>query len=212
MFNFKLIKSWARSPWLATLAVAIAAGVLLMQRDAVEAQDSGQARGATAVVDLEAVVQRLAEQEEFRGALEKRQNTIKQRQQAEQAEVENLQNALRVLKPGSDDHTKKQEELMQRVIEYQAWLQFEQQRLQRDSTTHIMNLYRKSSAAASELAKSGGYEVLLFRQGEPDYSQLQAKELSTVIQNRKVLWADPKVDLTDQVVQQMNNAYANRGG
>ncbi len=203
----------ARTRWWGLLpAMLIAVGVIFWSYQHTTAQDAAKSAGSVAVVDLESVVTQLQEQQQFRDDLDNRRRDIAQRQEEENAAIQKLQNELKVLKVGGDKHRLKQDELAQQVIEFNAWLQFEQQRLQRDSVTHFMKLYRMSTASATEIAKARGFEVLLYRQGEPDWTKVNPKDLSTVIQNRKVLWSSPDTDLTDQVIQQMNTAFQNRGG
>ena len=59
------------------------------------------------------------------------------------------------------------------------------------------------------VAKENGYDVVLYKEQEPDFQNVKAEAINQMIQLRKVLWSADDLDLTDQAVTRMNNEYKN---
>ncbi|MEM1212178.1 MAG: hypothetical protein AAGI68_07750 [Planctomycetota bacterium] len=167
----------------------------------------GAAGGPVAVADVEAVIRKLAVQDAFQAELNKRRATIEAEKSQREADIEQLKARLKVAAPGSDQAREIENNIVLQTIQLEALLKFEQARLTRDTSLHFAKVYQDVIQAAGRIAAQNGYKVLMYKSPEPDLEKLAPKDLATVFQNRKVLWHDGAVDLTQQIILQMNNEF-----
>ena len=194
-----------------TWAVVAAAAVLV--GGYVTATASGLLKGtptAAAVVNVQAVFDALKEKTTIEAELQQRGEKLQAEQQDRQKQIQQMRSELDLLTPGTENFRKKQEELERTAIELQAWVQYENQKLQRERGIQIEGIYNKTLKAVADVAKANGYQLVLFSEGPPDLRWENAQQLSALVQLRKVLYYDPALDITELVTQKMNNDYQNR--
>lgn len=162
---------------------------------------------AVAVADLQEIFASLKEKTALEADLRSRGEKLQQEEQQRRKDIGQMRQDLEVLAPGTSAYQQKEEELSKAVLNLQVWSQFEQQKLNRERGLQIENLYRQSLDSISRVAQDNGYDLVLFKEGGPDFQYENAQQLSTLIQVRKVLYASDAVDITSQVIQRMNNEY-----
>ncbi|MEM6393689.1 MAG: hypothetical protein AAF797_13020 [Planctomycetota bacterium] len=186
------------------LCAALALALVLVTGQRLDAQ-AGQ--NTVAVADVESVIRKLAVQDLFQAELNKRQARIQADKQQREAEIEQLQARLKVAAPGTDQAREIENNIVLKTIQLEALLKFEQARLTRDTSLHFAKVYQDVIQSAGRIAAQNGYAVLMYKSPEPDLEKLAPKDLAQVFQNRKVLWHDGAVDLTQQIILQMNNDF-----
>ena len=130
------------------------------------------------------------------------------------AEVEILQKeiavqeaGLKALKRGSSDYMKQYEELINNQAQFEAKKQFlSQQRVLEDGQWTEL-LYKEVLRITKELAKQKGLAIV-FEVAEPDFPMTNTDELMMALQTHKVLYSGGCVDLTADVVVEMNKIGA----
>lgn len=162
---------------------------------------------AVAVCNIEQVVEALTEKQQLDAEMKQHRDALAAEQQSRQKRIEKLEFDLNALKPGTDAYKQKQEELQRAALELQVWTRFEQARAGRELGLQTERLYRKILEAIGRVGQDNGYDVVLFRESNVDMQFENPQQLSALIQLRKVLYANPSIDLTDQVIQRMNNEY-----
>ncbi len=172
---------------------------------------AGKARPvAVGVVDVQRVFDALAEKVQADADLQTKADRLQQEGQERERKIQDLQKDLEVLAaPGSPAHAQKQDELEKMAIEFQTWRNFQSQKLQRERAVRYEQLYRKMSESLGKLAKENGFDLVMFKEGPFDTRNVKPEQLGTVIQLRKVLWAADDLELTDMLVQRMNNEFKN---
>lgn len=159
---------------------------------------------AAAVVDLPRVIENLKEQQAVRADLTGRQEQLKQQLDAKRKAANSLQGDLDLLQAGTPAYSTKQSELDKAVIDLQVWGEFEGRKLRMEEQLQVEALLRKVNDAVARVAQDNGYDVVFFkgqqigmqRDGQPAQANL-----------RYVAYAAESIDLTDQVVQRMNNEF-----
>ena len=164
---------------------------------------------AVAVVDVERVFNELKEREAIEADLQGRAEQLKQQEQERAAEINRLRADLDILVPGNPNYESKLEELERKALEFQAWRQFHNQKLNRERGTEIEMLYRKMLDSIGRVASQQGFDLVLFKEKPADFRNAKPEALPTLIQVRKVLWSKDALDLTDQTIVSMNNDFAN---
>jgi Skp family chaperone for outer membrane proteins len=110
---------------------------------------------------------------------------------------------LKALRPGTSDYMKQYEDLLNKQARFEATKQFvSQQRVLKDRRW-TEDLYKETLRITKELAKQKGLAVVL-EADEPNFPMPSADELMMALQTHKVLYSDGCVDLTAEVVTEMN--------
>lgn len=165
---------------------------------------------AVAIVEVQRVIDSLKEKVAIEAQMQQHNEQVQKEKTDRERAVKQMQDELQLLTPGTENHRKKLEAAERAVIELNAWLQFENNKLVRERGTQIEALYQKMLKATADVAKSNGYQIVLFGEGPADFRAENPQQLSTLIQIRKVIWYDPALDITDMVTQKMNNDFQNR--
>ena len=186
--------------------VVLVAFIGLASVNADQASANGKAIGA---VDVQTVFDALQEKIQIEADLKTQIEDLNREEQDRKARLQSLQADLEILAPGTGAFNEKREQLEQEVIELQVWRQVQNQRVARERSIHIERLYRKVLDAIGRLAESDRMDMVLFKEKPVDFSGTKPEALNTLIQMRKVLWVADQLDLTDQVIQMMNNEFEN---
>lgn len=197
-----------RSTFKLIAMTALLAGGLVV---ATQATSSLLARPtAVAVVNIEDVVASLTEKQQLDAEMKTKRDSLAAEQQTRQKQIEKLEFDLNALRVGTPAYEAKQEQLQRAVLELQVWIRFEQQKVGRELGLQTERLYKKILTACQNVGKDNGYDLVLFEESEVDINNTEnPQQLQMLIQLRKVLYANPQIDLTDQIIQRMNNEYEN---
>lgn len=184
------------------LALTLSAAALVTAQNAPAARPT-----AVAVVDLSAVLNKLEEKTTIEADLQVQTQQLKQEQTTKEQEINQLRADLDVLSPDSEAYQTKQNTLEEKAVELQAWTAYQTQKLNRQAADQIERLYRKMLDAVEQTAKARGADLVLFKEQAVNFRGAKREQLPLLIQNRKVLYSAPDLDLTDEVLALMNNQY-----
>ncbi|MEM9252045.1 MAG: OmpH family outer membrane protein [Planctomycetota bacterium] len=160
-----------------------------------------------AVVDLRSVLERLDE----RQAVEAKARQAQQAAEAERAtrlqEIESLRRDLLML--DGDARRAKEDEVVLRQAELEAFLKVQQNKMQRDAAAMIEGMRDKMEAAVEAVAKERGIQLVMTRSIQvtlpgPDGRPRQ-------VPAPQVVWVAPEADITDAVIDRMNAEFARQG-
>ena len=102
-------------------------------------------------------------------------------------------------------------------MESDAWARFALRERDLEQSLILEDKFIKTKEAVSSLAESNGWKVVLFDDSGLSFSYDDSSKASRSIQfqsqimNRKILWNDQSVDVSDLVIDRMNNEYASKG-
>jgi Skp family chaperone for outer membrane proteins len=159
---------------------------------------------SVAIVDLQRVFENLKEQQQVKADLQARGEELQREREQRRKDLATLQGDLDLLQPGSPAYKAKEAELNKALIDIQVWQQFESQRLQLEERLQVENLIRKTNEAIERVAQDAGYSLVLFT-NQP--VNLRAGDSQQQINIRMVAYHSDAIDLTDQVIQRMNNEF-----
>lgn len=172
---------------------------------------------ATAVVtvDLQRVLDGLNQRAKAQVELDAmREETI--------SEDENRQATLKTLKAELDaapdaEKDAKRESMAMAALDYNAWRAFALERIDIEKSIMLRNLYRSIDTAIDKLAEANGYDIVLSNDSDAELminSEAQVPremQIRQQILGKKVLYRSNLVDITDELIERMNNAF-NVGG
>ncbi len=164
---------------------------------------------AAAVVDVQMVFESLKEKMQIEADLKGRLEQLNQDEQNQKQSLQELQSDMEILAPDTPAYNEKQDQLERKVIELQSWISFQTQKLNRERGMQIERLYRKAVDAIGRVAQQSSYDIVFFKEKPVNFAGAKPEALNTLIQVRKVLWSAADLDLTDEVIQMMNNEYTN---
>ena len=192
------------------LAVAaLATGFLLLGLATVGAANLVAKPTPTAVVEVERVFNALKQKAEFDAQQKAKQEALRATAQEKQKAIETMSSDLDMLTPGSPAYEAKQTDLKRAALEIQLWGRFEEQEMGSSAALELETLYRNTLAAVERIAQESGYELVLFKDGLPNFRYENLQQLAALIQSRRVLYAADTVDITDDVIRRMNNDFDN---
>ena len=120
--------------------------------------------------------------------------------------IKQLQFDMELINPDSPQSKKKRQEIERKVVEYQVEIQYRRQQIVREQMRRYELLYKKLRDTCSEVAQANGFDLVLFKETEKlNYKAPQ--DLVNQIGGRKVLWAAERLNITDQVIQKLNNVW-----
>ena len=109
------------------------------------------------------------------------------------------------------------QELEERIalasIEYATWVRFTNQKTDVEQSLVLQDLYRAVKQAAAELARSEGYDLVVVDDSlrqlrmSADSAISREEQVRQQIGSRRLLFADPGLDVTDDLIATMNRAY-----
>ncbi len=187
-------------------AVLVTTGLLTLA--GVQAQQGTRAQPTSvAVVDLERVFESSKEKLKFDQDQRTAREQLQKQAETKQKAASTMKSELDTLAPGTPAYTQKQQELELAAVEFQAWSQYEQVKVNREAAVRIEGLYRKSIDAIDRMAQEMGYDLVLYREAQTKFQYENIQQLLQQIGFRKVLYATDGIDITDQVIQRMNNEF-----
>ena len=162
---------------------------------------------AVAVVDVQQVFDTLTENTQIRADMQSRAESFQQQAEQKRSEIEQLRQRLKALSPGTEAYKQTEEQLQKAVLEHQVWTRFEQRKLQVEYGLQMEKLYRRMLDTIGKVSNETGYDLVLYKEQPPQFEGNDPQQMRSQIAIRKVLYASDQVDITDQVVQRMNNQY-----
>ena len=189
-------------------AAVVALGLLQLRPEAVVAQaTAGGEASRVATVDLQRVLNesdRFARMQEDQQA---RQQKLADEQQQKQGEVKASQNQLDALGPDTPAWEAKRREVLEMAAGVRAWEEISKQIESSEQARDFLSLYEAANAAVEAVAKERGVDVVLATADLPEMSTLvraDRNQISAILQNRKVLYAGDRADLTQAVLLRLN--------
>jgi Skp family chaperone for outer membrane proteins len=99
--------------------------------------------------------------------------------------------------------------------EFQLWTQQEQIKLQRKQKRKVRELFSKIEKAIGEVAQRDGYELVVADvrpELQQNLDQVTPEALGALMSSRNVLYASPKMDISDAVIALLDSKYKRGGG
>lgn len=156
-----------------------------------------------ATVDLETTINSLDEWADMlaseTGINDELQVEVKRRQD----EIELLDADLADYPSGSEKFKAAFKKYQMAGIELQGYVQFQQLKSQQRTSELILNLYEKIKDMARQLADEHGYDIILMNDSVLEIPE-NPENIIREISNRRILFARTQMDITDQLIQQMN--------
>jgi Skp family chaperone for outer membrane proteins len=166
---------------------------------------------AVAVVDMQQVFATLKAKGTLEATLEDEKATIQVEAQKKATALENLQQEINLLEPGTPNFEQRQKTLEDQNIQFQVWQRVQQMVINQRKAQGYEQLYKDVLGATGEIAAQEGFDIVLFKEAPVDFRTSKPENVGAAIQSRKVLWAADRLDITEKVVGLLNNRHEHGG-
>jgi Skp family chaperone for outer membrane proteins len=162
-----------------------------------------------AIVDVQRAIDGLDEHKERLAEFVKSVDSLKAR--AKTADDERAADDTRInIMAAGPDRDKARKAYLDKYSRARFELKFTENSLAEQEVDDRRAMYLKLDAAVEELAKQRGYQMVLASDEKikmPDEPGTTFNELRTTIQLKRMLYTDPGLDITDELVLFMNNQW-----
>ncbi|MEE8154845.1 MAG: hypothetical protein V3T53_07770 [Phycisphaerales bacterium] len=204
-----------RSEYFTLLAVILLAVILIGPDTSAPATATSAQSTPTsiAIVDLKKLWDELDEQRALQQEIQRLERDLLEKLQLRKDAVATLQADRDTLEPGSQRFLERSGELLLAKKDAQAFAEYSVSTLDLQLALNLQKMYWKTNDAVRQLAV-GRFQLILYRDVLATFRLQESSRLSRIAQvrqqiaSRTMLHAEPSIDLTDELVQRMNNAYA----
>ncbi|MEK7271098.1 MAG: OmpH family outer membrane protein [Planctomycetota bacterium] len=193
-----------RATWIASLGVlGVSAALLWAQADAPKAPPPSPVIGC---VDLDRVAAGYIRGQQKHREAEKAIGEIETRLRAERDRLEKMGREIEMLKPGSEESERRRKEQAMAIAGFEVEARRAQGERDRIGYEHVQARYREMLEALEHVAKKAGLTIVL-RGEAPDPNDKNPERFTGSVQVRDVLWLSPGHDITQAVVDRLNEIY-----
>lgn len=186
----------------------IGTGLLVTRAGAGAESLRAPASGAVVTVDLELVVDKLEERSAREAELKADVEGAKKKLEAMTAELDSEKSKLDLIKDEIQRAASKKA-LREKVLRAEIERQILERQLVERQVQIICEIYKKIDKAAEELAKQNGYAMVLASDERVEVPcEGDPKALRQAIALKRMLYVDPAMDVTTQLITLMNNQWA----
>ena len=134
--------------------------------------------------------------DELVATLEARMQTIKQ-----------MEEELALHQPGSPKHRELTEQWARASHEHQADAEFYQLKQSLEAGRRVNQIFSNITKAAEQLAKERGYAVVFVKDYINEIRPGTEDEVERQNLERRMIYIDPDVDITDELIRRMNQSF-----
>jgi Skp family chaperone for outer membrane proteins len=164
-------------------------------------------------VNLQNVIDKLDQRADAEISLKKRTDDLKSEDDKRKAEIKEMQDQIQAATAGSKPRQDLQEKFAMMSLEYQAWARFAADTMDIERSLLLQDIYVAIKREVKGMASSEGFDIVLVddSQGELTINPQARVDRETQIRqqviSRRMLYANPDVDITNELITRMNNAY-----
>jgi Skp family chaperone for outer membrane proteins len=167
-----------------------------------------------AVCDPIKVLNQIQEGKDAMAKWKQEGDTLGNQAEVKKGQLKTEQDELKLILPTSDDYEKKVEKFTEDQADTQAWFQAAQVNIARKQRQEEKALFDKIVKTVGDLAQAQSISIVLngSHADFPELDKLDANAFVQTILLHTTLFADPKLDITQQVIIAMDKAYSTSSG
>lgn len=186
------------------IALALALGALYGYSN-LQAQTAGSDAPSIGVVNVAQVLMQCQEKLDRERQVRDQAQQISSNLAQISAEIESLQQELeQALEPGTEAYRVTLQSYFDKRALGEAYRQGQQEAMSQDAEAWMMDIYNRLREEITRIARQRGLRLVMNLDDIP----VQPGDMENVIMARNVLYNAPTIDLTAQVLENMDAAYA----
>lgn len=190
---------------LAIMALALT----LLVAPVAKAQEAAPSR--VAVINTTTIFMQMKETADLRDKAKAEAEKFQATATEKQKQIVTLRSARDELKEGSAQWNERNLQLLQESINLDNWQRYETARLQQQEKQQTRALFDKIVAAVGAVAKQRNIDIVYTHQTSPlpaSLDQITIDQIRAVVTNIPLIYADPRVDITDAVLAKLDADYS----
>lgn len=194
--------------WLTGLLAGLAAaGLGLTLTGALHAQGAPALTGRVAAVDVGKLFNEYQRMKDITDELKQLEGKLQAENDQRRQAADALQATVDQMDRADPTYTKKLAEVLEAKISHKAWFDTKQAHITREIAFATDRIYRDILKATSQLAQAASYDLVVYADEYPPNVSANPDEIQATMRNRKVLYANPNADVTQQVLDKLNADY-----
>jgi len=190
--------------------------VLLLSAVCLTAPAFGQETAATkvAIANPSRIFSEIQETKDINVKMRTQGENLASQEKEKRDELKSLQDARDQLKPGTSQYNDQNEKLLKAAIEFDSWGKIRKAEFDRNKKAQMKAVFEKVQAAVAEVAKQRGIDLVITDQKPviPDnLDQISDADLRQQLNQQSILYADPKLDISNDVIALMDKNYKSAG-
>jgi Skp family chaperone for outer membrane proteins len=197
-----------RASWLTGIITGLALGVGgLAFTGTMQAQNGNPPpTGRIACVNVVQVLNEYQRQKDLVAEVGELQDKLNAENKQRRDKIDTLQAELDRMDPNDPTIVQRMREMLQLQIDYKNWADMKQADVAREFGLWSVRLYKEMCQATEDLARRDGYDLVLYK-GEFQPVSYEPEAVKEQIRSLHVLYASPSVDITQVVLDKLNNDY-----
>jgi len=155
------------------------------------------------VVSVQNIIKNCKKSEKYRAEVAAEYNKVKAELDKLAKEIEAETEGLKALKAGSNDYMALMKEVLMKQSSLQAQEKFYDQQMAYKNQEIIGELYKEILDKTNKVAEQKGLDMV-FENSEPELPVPNSTELNLIIKSHKLLYSGRCVDVTDEVMAQVD--------
>jgi Skp family chaperone for outer membrane proteins len=189
------------------IAAAIVAGAVLLGRSSAQPQPTAQLPAATvAVCDVAEVFDGYTRGKQLSADFSRRGERLNVEDEERAKAIQDIESELQGLVPGSEAYESRLKEAQRLTIDREVWRRMQAAQVDRERISLTRDMYNEILAAVKKIATKKGANVVLYEKGRQEQATTLA-ELLQQVELEKVLYSDDAIDITSDVLTELNTAY-----
>ena len=161
-----------------------------------------------ATVDLEQVIQKMNERTDKEAALKARSDEYKAKLKTLQEEAEADKAKIDAEPPASANRVAMAKSLREKIFRMEFEGQYATKILGEMQGEMLKDLYTKINNTARVIAKRNAYQLVITSDENAQVNAGDPDSIKRAIAFKRILYVDPAMDITNDIVNELNNAYA----
>jgi len=160
-----------------------------------------------AVFDLERTFNALSEKTAEENRLVEVAKAMKVDADAMSKAVNRQQEDLKELKPDTPQYQAALLQAAEAAGDYKAKVDFNRAKLDIEKARMMLYLYKQIREAARQMAQERGYAIVFVDDSKAAIPPGTEEETNRQISARRMVYTSPEIDITDELISRMNNAF-----
>ncbi len=159
-----------------------------------------------AVINLSKVFDQYRMTKDLEAKFDERRRAMAAEAQKKQDEINVKRQALASFKPGTIDHKTRRNELTEMQMNFEVWAATKEQLMRDSHKDWLLRIYHDVRDAVQTVSKAQNIDLVLTYEEVTDEAP-DSKTLRQQLMLEKVFYFDPKLDLTQTVIEEVNKKY-----
>ena len=151
----------------------------------------------------------MQETKDLKEQMEKTGGDLAQQEKAKGAELQALQEKLKLLTPSSQQYKDAEKELLEKAITFDTWKKINQAQVQQSQKLSMKTLFDKITDATKAIAEADNLDLVIAETNVefPDINQINVDQLRALINQRNVIFNKGNMDISAKITAKLDADY-----